>query len=66
MDSSECTTQYVSGMANVMTCDESLYHRLQNPERQKKGKFEEKKSGEQKMIYLHNILKLNTTKIKVI
>jgi len=28
MDKFECTTQYVSGMANVKTCEESLYHRL--------------------------------------
>jgi hypothetical protein len=27
MDSSEFTIQYVGGMANVRTCDESLYHR---------------------------------------
>lgn len=26
MDTSEFTTQYVSGMANVKTCDESLCH----------------------------------------
>lgn len=29
MDSTECTNQYVSGTANVTTCEESLYHRLQ-------------------------------------
>ena len=28
MDSSEFTIQYVGGMANVRTCDESLYHRV--------------------------------------
>jgi len=28
VDNVELTTQYVSGMANVMTCEESLYHRL--------------------------------------
>lgn len=28
MDSSEFTIQYVGGMANVKTCDESLYHRV--------------------------------------
>ena len=28
MDKFEFKTQYVSGMANVNTCEESLYHRL--------------------------------------
>ena len=28
LEISECIIQYVSGMANVTTCDESLYHRL--------------------------------------
>ena len=27
MDNFNCTTQYVSGIANVETCDRSLYHR---------------------------------------
>jgi hypothetical protein len=27
MDNFNCKTQYVSGIANVETCDRSLYHR---------------------------------------
>ena len=28
VDNSECIIQYVSGMANVTTCEDALYHRL--------------------------------------
>lgn len=68
MDSSNCTTQYVSGMANVMTCDEGLYHRLQNPERQNKGKVRsvEESGGKKDDIFAKHIESQNTTKIKVI
>ena len=58
MDSSEFTIQYVGGMANVRTCDESLYHRVSSREREQVEEFIRRVEHlEQKIKYLQTYWK---------